>query len=141
VDVLQITYNLIDTRHADPILPVAEEHGVGLLARMPYQRGILTGKFTSPDADISDHRARLQGDRFLTDLQTTEAFRDLGERRPGGLTELAMQYALAEPRISSVIPGARSIHQLETNLAAAAAPALSDAERTAIRRIRNSRNS
>jgi len=39
-DVLQITYNLIDTNHADPILPAAAEHGVGLLKKdyLTYSR-------------------------------------------------------------------------------------------------------
>lgn len=136
VEVLQITYNLIDTAHADPILPVAEEHGVGLLARMPYQRGILTGKFTSSGADLSDHRARLQGDRFVSDFRAAQAFRVIGEDRPGGLSALAMQFVLAEPRISSVIPGARSIAQLEANLAAAAAPGLTGVEAERIRQVR-----
>jgi aryl-alcohol dehydrogenase-like predicted oxidoreductase len=45
VDALQITYNLVDRSHAFPILPLADRNGIGLLARMPYQRGSLTGKF------------------------------------------------------------------------------------------------
>lgn len=139
VDVLQITYNLIDTHHADPILPAAAEHGVGLLARMPYQRGILTGKFSATNPDATGHRARLQGDRLEQDILAAEAFRGLGEGRPGGLSALAMQYVLAEKRLSCTIPGARSIEQLEANVAAALAPPLTGEEVRVIGEIRSKR--
>lgn len=138
VDVLQVTYNLLDTGHADLILPVAWEHGVGLLARMPYQRGILTGKFSPESPDASNHRARLQGEQLLDDIQAAEGFRELAAKRPGGMPALAMQFVLAETRLSCTIPGARSVEQLEANLAAAAAPPLSGDERVVIAGIRNS---
>ena len=137
VDVLQVTYNLIDVGHALPIIPVAEKYGVGLIARMPYQRGILTGKFSSPEADASSHRAHLQRQRFPADVLAAEQFRELGEGRPGGMPALAMQFVLAEKRISCTIPGARSIDQLEANLAAAAAPGLTEDEFKAIAEIQN----
>lgn len=136
VDALQITYNLIDTVHADPILPVADKHGIALLARMPYQRGVLTGKFAA-GSGASGHRAALQGDRLPDDIAAAEAFRELGEARPGGMPALAMQFVLAERRLSCTIPGARSIEQLEANLDAACAPALTDAEAAAIAGIRS----
>ena len=136
VDVLQVTYNLISTDHALPILPVAEDHGTGLLARMPYQRGILTGKFSPSTTDAEGYRASLQGDRLARDIRAAESFRDLGEKRPGGMSALAMQFVLAERRLSCTIPGARSIQQLEANVAAALAPALTAGEIEAVERIR-----
>lgn len=138
VDALQITYNLLDTEHADPILPVAERLGVGLLARMPYQRGILTGKFSPEESRFGDHRARLQGNRLKSDVEAAERFRELGERRPEGMAGLAMRFVLRETRLSSTIPGARSIEQLEANVAAARAPALTEAEMRGITEIRDS---
>lgn len=140
VDVLQITYNLLNTTHAEPILPVAERLGIGLLARMPYQRGILTGKFSPQTTDMGDHRARFQKEKLPSDIAHAERFRALGESRPGGMTGLAMQFVLQEPRLSCTIPGARSIEQLESNLAAARAPKLSKTEREDIGRIRASLN-
>lgn len=128
VDALQITYNLIDRSHALPILPVAAEYGVGLLARMPYHRGSLTGKF-SPGKKIPEgHRALLQGDKLKDDIEIAERFRTLGEKRGGGMGELAMQYVLYEKRVSATIPGARSIEQLKSNIDNAIAPPLADEE-------------
>jgi aryl-alcohol dehydrogenase-like predicted oxidoreductase len=135
VDGLQITYNLVDRSHALPILELAAERGVGLLARMPYQRGSLTGKF-SPDREVPDgHRAKLQGDKLAADIERAEAFRELGTGRPGGMAELAMQYVLAEPRLSTTIPGARNEEQLRQNIANATAAPLTPDERRAIEAI------
>ncbi|MDA3798802.1 MAG: aldo/keto reductase [Kiritimatiellae bacterium] len=137
VDVLQITYNLIDTAHAVEILPLAEKHGVGLIARMPFQRGILTGKFSPSNPNASNNRARLQGKRLLPDILEAERYREFGEKRPGGMEALAIQFVLAEKRLSCTIPGARSIEQLEANVAAAAASTLTIDEAIAIAEIHN----
>ena len=137
VDVLQVTYNLINRSHSLPVLPVAHMHGVGLLARMPYQRGILTGKFSPSNADATGYRANLQGDNLMHDILAAENFRELGENRAGGMAALAMRYVLAEKRLSCTIPGARSIEQLEANVAASVAPCLTEDEVGAVLEIQN----
>ncbi len=135
VDLLQITYNLVDRDHAMPILPLAAEHTIALLARMPYQRGSLTGKF-HPGQPVADgHRARLQGDRLADDIAAAERFRALGDARSGGMGELAMQYVLHEHRITATIPGARSIDQVRTNIENALANPITDEELQEIERI------
>ena len=138
VDALQITYNLVDQSHATPILPLAEGYGIGLLARMPYQRGSLTGKFRPGVAVPEGHRALLQGDdRLRTDIAAAERFRPLGAVRRGGMAELAMRYVLRESRVSAAIPGARSIAQLRNNIDNALAPELTTEELREIERIRS----
>ncbi|TVR57929.1 MAG: aldo/keto reductase [Spirochaetaceae bacterium] len=134
VDALQITYNLVDRDHALPVLPLAGERGIGLLARMPYQRGSLTGKFRPGQAVADGYRAKLQGEKLADDIAAAERFRPLGEKR-GSMGELAMQYVLAEERLSATIPGARSIEQVRQNIENALAPPLSDAELAEIERI------
>ena len=135
VDVLQITYNLIDRTHALPILPIAATRGVGLLARMPYQRGSLTGKY-SPGQQVADgHRALLQGDRLQNDIAHAERFKPISGSRNGGLAELAMRSVLHETRISATIPGARSVGQLRENIDNGLALPLSDEELREIDKI------
>ena len=135
VDALQITYNLVDRGHALPILPLAEQYGIGLLARMPYQRGSLTGKFRPGGAIAEGHRALLQGDRLADDIAAAEKFRSLAESRNGGMAELAMRYVLNEARISSTIPGARSQEQVRNNIDNGLAPELSVDELREIERV------
>ena len=54
VEVLQITYNLIDRTVEEMLLPLAQEKGIGLMARKPLSRGVLTGKFSPGTACIRE---------------------------------------------------------------------------------------
>jgi len=120
-----------------PILPIAGVRNTGLLARMPYQRGSLTGKFHPGRPVAEGHRARLQADRLADDIAAAERFRELADARSGGMGELAMQYVLHEDRISTTIPGARSIDQIRTNIENARAKPITDGELAEIERIQS----
>jgi aryl-alcohol dehydrogenase-like predicted oxidoreductase len=118
VEVLQITYNLIDRVVEETLLPLAQQKSVGLLVRKPLSRGVLTGKF-SPGQTIADHhRATLDKGALSGRIDKAEMFKPIGTEYPGGLTRLAHHFSLSHPAVSCTIPGARSIEQLEENVAA-----------------------
>lgn len=118
VEVLQITYNLIERGVEERLLPLAQEKGIGLLARKPLSRGVLTGKF-APGKSVPDHhRATLDKEALPGRIENAERFKPLGASYPGGLTRLAHHFSLSHPAISCTIPGARNLEQLEENVAA-----------------------
>jgi aryl-alcohol dehydrogenase-like predicted oxidoreductase len=118
VEVLQITYNIFAADAEDALLDVARERGVGLLCRMPLARGVLTGKF-QPGVEIpAGHRARLDGEGAAERVEMAEDLRPLGGAYEGGMTRLALHYGLTSPAVSALIPGARTLAQLEENVAA-----------------------
>lgn len=119
VDVLQVTYNIFDTEAGVSLLPLAEDHGVGILSRMPLARGVLTGKFDPGRGVPEGHRASLDGEKALSRLPRVAELAMRFSDYPGGLTRLALHYALSNSAVSCIIPGARSIDQLEENVAAA----------------------
>ncbi len=126
VEVLQITYNLIDRTVEEMLLPLAQEKGIGLMARKPLSRGVLTGKF-SPGQEIPDHhRATLEKGALPGRIEDAERYKPLGAEYTGGLTRLAHHFSLSHPAISCTIPGARSIEQLEENVAASDGVGLPD---------------
>ena len=87
---------------------------MALLVRMPLARGVLTAKFK---ADIPrEHRASLDGQKALNRLATVEALKPLAGKYSGGMTEMALGYALSRNEVTAIIPGARSISQLEENV-------------------------
>lgn len=132
VEVLQITYNLIDRAVEETLLPLAQERGIGLMARKPLSRGVLTGKF-SPGQDIpGHHRATLDKGALPGRIEDAERYKPLGAEYPGGLTRLAHHFSLSHPAISCTIPGARSIEQLEENVAASDGVGLPDAIRRTV---------
>ena len=74
----------------------------------------------------------MQGAQLPGEIRPTEDLRPL-ESRPGRLTALAIQYILADPRISTVIPGAHSIEQVRANVDAGLTPGLTREETEMIR--------
>ncbi len=118
VDVLQITYNIFHTRPEEGLFAIAAEKGVGLMCRMPLARGVLTGKFRPGDEVDSGHRATLDGDRMWDNVRRAEELRPIADGYPGGMTRMALHFALTPRAVSALIPGARTVAQLEENIAA-----------------------
>jgi aryl-alcohol dehydrogenase-like predicted oxidoreductase len=124
VEVFQCTYNLFEPEAKEQLFPLAKAHGVGLLCRMPLARGILTGKFHA-DQEVADgHRARLDG-QHVARIRQAEDLRPLGAAYEGGMARMALHYSLAPDAMSALIPGARTVEQLEANVRASGGSALS----------------
>jgi aryl-alcohol dehydrogenase-like predicted oxidoreductase len=120
VKVMQITYNIFETEVEDALFEAAQAHGVGLLVRMPLARGVLTGKFEpGQDLDENQFRARLDGEKALNRIEIVEKYlRPIAENYEGGLTRMAHHFALTPRAVSAIIPGARTVEQLEENVLA-----------------------
>ena len=136
VDALQITYNILDTSAEDELFAEAADGGVALLCRMPLARGVLTGKFHAGEPVPQGHRALLEGDRLRSMIEQTEHLRPLGEGYVGGLSRLAHHFSLTPPAVSAIIPGARTLEQLEENVAASNGTGLPPEVRAAVERVR-----
>lgn len=118
VEVLQITYNIFVNEAEEALFELAETHGVGVLCRMPLARGVLSGKFRPGQTVPEGHRARLDGDRLPERIKLAEDLRLLSASYAGGMTRLAHHFCLTPTAVSAIIPGARTVEQLEENVAA-----------------------
>jgi aryl-alcohol dehydrogenase-like predicted oxidoreductase len=118
-DLLQIEYDLLNPTAEDELLPLAAQHNVGIMARTPLARGLLTGKFKAGEAIPAEQQwRRPRGDRLQLRLERVEQLRFL--ERPGQtLAQAALRFALANPAVGCVVPGARTVEQLEANVPAA----------------------
>jgi len=139
-DVLQITYNIFETGVEERLLPLAEQHGVGLLCRMPLARGVLTGKFTAGEPVSQEHRASLDSEKLPERLRMLDDLRPLAARYPGGLARLAHHFSLTPRAISCSIPGARTSEQLRENVAASNGTGLPEDVLAEIRKIQDGWN-
>jgi aryl-alcohol dehydrogenase-like predicted oxidoreductase len=112
----QIVLNLINQRGL-PIIRRAGEAGFGIIARMPLQFGLLTGKFDkSTRFPENDHRAfRLPPDLLADALDALEPVWQLGKKYELDKTGLAMSFILSIPEVSTVIPGIKTAAQAESN--------------------------
>jgi aryl-alcohol dehydrogenase-like predicted oxidoreductase len=119
VDSVQVIYNVFDQSPADELLPACAELGVGVIVRVALDEGGLTGTITPettfPDGDFRNHY--FGGDRKREVQEHVEAIcADLGISAEQ-LAETALRFVLSEPAVSTVIPGMRSVRNVERNMA------------------------
>ncbi|MEE2838931.1 MAG: aldo/keto reductase [Acidobacteriota bacterium] len=118
IDTIQVIYNVFEQAPEDRLFPLCREKEVGVIARVPFDEGALTGGITSetkfPKKDWRNFY--FQGDRRD---QVQEHVRELGTLLDGEartLPELALKFCLHTPVVSAVIPGMRSVRHVEANL-------------------------
>jgi aryl-alcohol dehydrogenase-like predicted oxidoreductase len=118
-DVLQIEYDLLSPSAEDELLPLAERENVGIMVRTPLARGLLTGKFKVGEPIPTEQQwRRPTGQALQRRLRRIDQLRFL-ERPRQTLAQAALRFVLAHPAVHCVVPGARTIAQLEDNVAAA----------------------
>jgi len=129
---LQIDYSILNRTAEREIFPYCQQENIGVIVRGPLAMGILTGKFSPetrfPEGDFrrSWHENEKEYDRFLRDLKKVDQLRELANGR--SLAQLAIQFVLAHPAVTTVIPGAKRVDQLEENVRAAVQPALTESD-------------
>lgn len=129
---LQIDYSILNRTPEADILPYCQENGIGVIVRGSLAMGILAGKFTQETRfGEDDFRRRWHEDpeEFLTfkeDLRKVEELRVLTNGRT--LAQLALQFVLSNPAVSTVIPGVKNIKQAQANIQAGLLSPLSDDE-------------
>ncbi len=119
VDSLQIFFNLF---YQDPIwkvFPLAQQYGVGVIARVPLAFGALSGRFTPKTRFYGDdHRRNLYSGEGLKDtLKKVEKLKFLSSKSMP-LSEAAIKWTLNYPAVSTSIPGIRNLNQAAVNCAA-----------------------
>ncbi len=129
-DTVQVIYNIFEQRPAEQLLPAALEHEVGIIVRVPFEEGLLTGRFGPAHAfEKGDWRAEwLTPERLEEANRRVEALEPfLAEDRPTPAA-LALKFCLSHPAVSTVIPGMRRVAHVEANCAASDGKLLSDEE-------------
>ena len=119
IDTVQVIYNIFDQTPEQHLLPLAQEKNVGVLARVPLDEGSLTGTITESTVfDPKDFRAfYFHGDRKKQVVERVDALkRDLANAN-GSLAETALRFCISHPAVSSVIPGMRTVRNVESNTA------------------------
>lgn len=136
-DGLQLVFNLINQR-AVAIIEKAGANGYGIIARMPLQFGLLTGKF-SPQTSFAkdDHRSfRLTPEIIqLTTELLKEKVQPIAKKGGLTLTQMALSYILSYSQISTIIPGIRTEEQVVQNTAGL--KQLSDADKIFLQELSN----
>jgi len=126
LDTVQVIYNVFEQEPAAELLPTAIECNVGVIVRVVFDEGVLTGKYTKDSAFPPDdfRSTYFAGDRLERAVGRTEKVRGELAGSEYSLPQAALKFALAHPGVSTVIPGIRNVGQAEANVSAAALPDL-----------------
>lgn len=119
IDAVQVIYNIFDQNPEKNLFPLAAKMNVGVLARVPFDEGSLTGTITEETVfDPQDFRATyFRGDRKKQVVEHVRALEADLAGAAGTLAETALRFSIAPPAVSTVIPGMRSVRNVERNAA------------------------
>jgi L-glyceraldehyde 3-phosphate reductase len=128
----QPRYSIFDRRpELNGLLKLAAEDGFGLVVYSPLAQGLLTNKYL----DGVPAGARAQNSTFLSPDVIDDTYREraaalnqLAEQRGQSLAQLALQWVLRQPQVTSALIGASSTWQLDHNVKALDFPALTEQE-------------
>jgi aryl-alcohol dehydrogenase-like predicted oxidoreductase len=114
----QLVLNILNQTSL-PVIKNASAAGYGIIARMPLQFGLLTGKFDKGASfSENDHRkSRLTEQVILAANIVLEPVWVLCEKYGVNKTQLALSYILSYKEVSTVIPGIRTAAHAESNTA------------------------
>ncbi|MDB5349254.1 MAG: yhdN 6 [Planctomycetota bacterium] len=118
IDAVQVIYNIFDQAPEDELFPLCRERNIGVIARVPFDEGTLTGNLTlETKFPPGDWRGGYFNEENLrASVAHAEKLRaDIPPRMT--MAELALRWILQEPTVSTVIPGMRKIKNVEANVA------------------------
>ncbi len=117
---VQIIYSIIEQQPARDFFPIAQEHNIGLLSRVPHASEILTEKFrnTPPVFEEGDHRAHRNQAWLDEAVRKLEDLRFVQDHHPLDLDQLAISFALTEPQVCSILPNITTTENLKVYTAA-----------------------
>lgn len=131
----QPSYSMINRWIEEELLDTLEDLGVGSIAFSPLAQGLLTDKYL--DGIPADSRAGREGtgvaDQLTEDnLTRIRGLHAIARERGQSLAQMALAWAMRDPRITSVLVGARHVEQLDNSLGALDSAGFTDEE---LRRI------
>jgi aryl-alcohol dehydrogenase-like predicted oxidoreductase len=122
--VSQPYYNAMNRQPENDILPACRHYGIGVVPYSPLARGVLTGKYGKGDAAPAESRAGRKDKRFLEtefraeSLAIAQTLKAHAEKKGMSAGDFAVRWVLANPIVTSVIGGPRTLEQWNAYLGA-----------------------
>ena len=142
IDVVQVIYNIFDQSPEDELFPYCAAHDIGVIARVPFDEGSLTGE-VRPDTKFPPGDFRNEyfaGDRKEQVWDRIQLLtRDMGIS-VNQLPQFALRFCLSNPVVSTVIPGMRKPRHAAENAAVSDMGPLQATTLEKLRRHRWSKN-
>lgn len=110
----------LEYRTVNELLPLCKEEGMAFLPYSPLMQGLLTGEFKlENNFDSSDDRSKnpkLNGERFLNYFNCVEELKEIAREIGKPLSQVAINWLIAQKEVGPVICGAQTPQQIEENV-------------------------
>jgi len=117
-DTVQVIYNIFDQTPEDNLFPACQKHNVGVIVRVPFDEGGLTGTLT-PDTDFGKDAFRksyFSNGRLEETIGRVKTLQFLIRNEIKTMAQAALKFCLTHPAVSTVIPGMRKPERIEENV-------------------------
>ncbi len=119
--VIQLVYNRLDRRPERRVLPACRDQDLGVLARVPLASGLLSGKY-KPGAKFTnkdDVRSLQSQEEVQKNLKLVREIQNAEVPQGVEMAPWALAWCLQHPAVTCVIPGCKTVEQVESNVSAA----------------------
>jgi aryl-alcohol dehydrogenase-like predicted oxidoreductase len=128
IDTVQVIYNIFEQEPAAQLLPEALKNDVGIIVRVVFDEGVLTGKYkidsSFPEGDFRNYY--FAGDRLERAVKRVERIKEAIEGLNFTMAEVALKFGLSHGAVGTIIAGIRNVQQAEMNCAVSDLPDLSE---------------
>jgi myo-inositol catabolism protein IolS len=119
--VIQVVYNRLDRRPERRVLPSCRDQDLGVFARVPLGSGFLSGKY-QPGAEFThrdDVRSLHDKEEVQKKLKLVQEIQETEVPEGVAMAPWALAWCLQHPAVTCVIPGCKTVEQVESNASAA----------------------
>jgi aryl-alcohol dehydrogenase-like predicted oxidoreductase len=119
-DTLQVVYNILHQDPEEQLFPLAQRENIGIIVRVPLERGALSGRFQNAAgfADKDWRRGVFPDDQLAQVNAAVAKLQFLVKGDVPNLAHAALRFILSHHAVSAIIPGIRTVRQVEDNVAA-----------------------
>jgi len=114
---VQVIYNIFDQSPEDELFPLCKDLDIGIIARVPFDEGTLTGTLTYDTVFPKDdwRSTYFVPQNLKSSVDHANALKPL---IPDGMTmaQMALRFILSNPDVGTIIPGMRKIKNVEANI-------------------------
>ena len=122
IDVLQPPYSLLWRLIEAEVLPFCREQGIGVMTYSSLAQGILTGTITAetkfPEGDQRPRTTLFQPDVLARGLEAVEGMRPIAAEYKVSLAQLALNWVISQPGVTTALVGARTPQEITDNVGA-----------------------
>lgn len=130
IDTVQVIYNIFDQNPEDRLFPLCRELNIGVIARVPFDEGTLTGTLTKETVFPKDdwRSTYFVPENLNSSVDHADELKPLVPSRMS-MAQMALRFILCNDDVHTIIPGMRKVRNVEANIATSDGKKLEEALR------------